>query len=195
MSEYQHQLNPYVMFKKYSDQLEKQMNDAIHLWTNNQEFVQFSRVSSDSHARFMEVVKKYNEFIANQLNLPSKNDLANVAKLAIQSEEKLETLEEQLWSLQDSVDASKRDIADMLSMTREVMKLVKQQKTENAKIKKVLEETEELKVDLQQLRNDVASITSLKEEIALLKELMYENLVKQSTQEVELSGPISNNLP
>ncbi|WP_180954487.1 polyhydroxyalkanoate biosynthesis repressor PhaR [Bacillus sp. V5-8f] len=168
--------DPYDMFKKFSNQWEKQMNDFIYVWTNNSDFVRFSRLNSDVHARYLELYKRNQEFFANQLNLPTKSDMANVAKLAIQSEEKLDSLEEQIWTLQDSVDSSNKENETMVEVSRDIIKLAKQLKTEQLKAKKELAETKELRAELQEVKSELSEIHSLREEIANLKVLMAGNV-------------------
>lgn len=46
--------DPYDMFKKFSDQWEKQANDFIKGSSNNPEFVSYSRLTSDTQARYLE---------------------------------------------------------------------------------------------------------------------------------------------
>ena len=164
--------DPYETFKKYTEQWEKQLNDMIHLWTNNREFVQFSKAGTDSHAWFLEMFRKNQELLANQWNLPTKTDVANVAKLSIQTEEKLDSLEEQIWKLQDSVDTSNKEIESMVEISSDIIKLTKQLKAELTKAKKELSETKKLRTEVQDLRNEIDNLHSLKEELLVLKDVM-----------------------
>lgn len=175
--------DPYDTFKKFSDQWEKQANDFIHSMTNNQEFVGYSRLISDTQARYLEFFKKNQEFIASQFNFPTKSDVANVAKLTIQTEEKIDSLEEQIWQLQDSINSSNKEIESIFQVTRDIIKLAKQLKTEQMKSKKELEEVSELRSELRELQSELAEIHLLKEEIILLNELM--NGKKDAQAEIE----------
>lgn len=181
----QKSFDPYDTFKKFSDQWEKQANEFIHGWTNNPEFVSYSRLASDTQARYLEFFKKNQEVIFNQYNLPTKSDVAGVAKLAIQTEEKLDSLEEQMWQLQDSVDSSNKDIESIVAVSRDIIKLTKQLKTEQMKSKKDLDEVKELRAELQELKGELAEIHTLKEEIVFLKELMNENKNTHAEQKQE----------
>lgn len=164
--------DPYDTFKKFSDQWEKQMNDMIHLWTNNREFVQFSRLNSDYQNRYAELMKKNQEVIANQLDLPTKKDLANIAKLSIQTDEKLDSLEEQIWNLQDTVSTTNKDIENIVEISSEIVKLTKQLKQELTRTKKELAETKHLRTEFQSVKSQLEEITSLREEIGALKSMM-----------------------
>lgn len=54
--------DPYDMFKKFSDQWEKQANDFIKGSSNNPEFVSYSRLTSDTQARYLEFLKRTRSF-------------------------------------------------------------------------------------------------------------------------------------
>jgi polyhydroxyalkanoic acid synthase PhaR subunit len=182
--------DPYETFKRFYDQWEKQANDMIHLWTNNREFVALSKVGSDTQARYQEIFKKNQEFLANQLHLPTKKDVANIAKLSIQTEEKLDSLEEQIWKLQESIDSSQKEMKSMVDVSSEIIKLTKQLKTEQSRSTKELEKIKELRTDLQEMKSELAEINSLKEEIVHLKKSVGENIDKHPEQverELELA--------
>ncbi|EKN70980.1 hypothetical protein BABA_03934 [Neobacillus bataviensis LMG 21833] len=181
----QRTFDPYEPFKKFNDLWEKQANEMIHSWTNNREFVEFSKVSSDIQSRYLEMFKKGHELFANQLNLPTKNDVANVAKLSIQTEEKLDTLEEQIWNLQASMDTSNKEIYSLVEVSREISKLTKQLRTEQVKYKKELEKVSELYSEIQEIKSELAQNFDLKEEIAALKRQVDENLGKHKKHERE----------
>lgn len=177
--------DPYETFKKFSDLWEKQANEMIHSWTNNREFVEFSKVSSVVQSRYLEMFKKNQELVANQLHLPTKNDVANVAKLSIQTEEKLDLLEEQIWNIQASIETSNNGINSLIEVSREISKLTKQLKTEQVKFKKEIEKVSELYAEIQEIKSELAQNFFLKEEIAALKKQVDENLGKQEKHERE----------
>lgn len=174
----------YETWKGFMNQWEKQANDMIHLSTNNREFIEFSKVGSDLQTRFLEMLQKNQELVANQLNLPTKVDLANVAKLTIQTEEKLDALEEQIWNLQDSIESSNKENHSMTEVSRDIIKQIKLLKTEQQRNKKELEKLGDLCFELLELKSELAELTSLKEEIIGLKALLAE---KNGQQERELA--------
>lgn len=168
--------NPLSAFKKFNNQWEQQANDFIHTVTNNEEFVKFSKVGADTQARFMEMFSKNQELIANQLNLPTKKDVANVAKLSIQTDEKLDLVEEQIWKLQDSVDSSQKEWGSLLEVSQDMLKLSKQLKTDLAKTQKELSAAKGLSSELEAVKSELSQLTNLKEEISFLRELLAESL-------------------
>ena len=142
----QRTFDPYDTFKKLSIQWEQRMNDMIHLCTNNNEFIKYAKISSDSNAGYVEWLRKNQEMLANQLNIPTKNDLANAAKLSIQTQEKLDSLEEQIWDLSDSVARTNKEMKSVVEVLQEVVKITAQLKTQQ-------EETQE---KLAELKNQLA---------------------------------------
>lgn len=167
--------DPYETWKSFMFQWEKQANDMIHLWTNNRDFVKFSNAGSELQTRYLERIQKNQELVANQLNLLTKSDLANVAKLTIQTEEKLDALEEQMWNLQDSIESSSKEFTEE---SQEIIKQIKQLKSEQLKNKKELEAVREIGSELYEMKRELAEMNSLKEEIISLKALLAEKNAK-----------------
>ncbi|MGG1674335.1 polyhydroxyalkanoate biosynthesis repressor PhaR [Neobacillus sp. NRS-1170] len=165
-------IDPFNMVNKVYGQWENQMNDLIHLWTNNREFVRLSRTCTDTSSFYKDVINKGQELVGNQLNLPTKEDVANIAKLSIQTEEKLDSLEEQIWNLQDNVSSTNKEIEGVAQVSSDIMKLTKQLKTELTKTKSELYETKKLNSELQLMKNELAGLQSLKEELTELTTLL-----------------------
>nr|WP_263328272.1 polyhydroxyalkanoate biosynthesis repressor PhaR [Neobacillus sp. Marseille-Q6967] len=178
------QYDPYEMIHKYSLLWEKQLNDFIYLWTNNNEFIKMSNLGTELHARNLERFKKNQEALASLLNLPTKHDVENVAALTIQAEEKIEALEEQIWDVQDSVKAQSKEIESVVEVSKEIIKLTKQLKTELIKTKKELADTNSLHLELQEMKQELSKLNSFKEEFELLKLFMD----KEKTEQPELAG-------
>lgn len=175
--------DPYDLLNKFGGQGEKQLNDLIHLWTNNSEFARISGHSINTHARLQEMFNKTHELLANQLNLPTKNDLANLAQLSIQSEEKLDSLEEQIWKLQDSVSTSNQDIEGIAEVSNDITKLIKLLKTELSKTKAELAETKVLRSEMKEMKKELAEIVSLKAEISTFINFIDNKNMETSTEQ------------
>ncbi|MGJ7910404.1 polyhydroxyalkanoate biosynthesis repressor PhaR [Neobacillus sp. LXY-1] len=174
--------DPFEAFHKMSLLWEKQINDFIYLWTNNNEFVKVSNMGTELHSRYLEQLKKNQEMMASVLNLPTKSDITNVANLTIQAEEKIEALEEQLWELQDSVKSQSKDLESVVEISKEVIKLSKQLKTELTKTKKEVADTKSLHAELQEMKFELLKLNQFKEEFVTLKQFM------EKTAEPELTG-------
>jgi predicted RNase H-like nuclease (RuvC/YqgF family) len=167
--------DPYDSFKKYSEVWEKQINDFIFILSNNNEFVKMSNAGTGAHSRYLEAFKKNQEALAGVLNIPTKNDLANVASLTIQTEEKIESLEEQIWNLQDSLKSQSKDIESVVEISKEIIKLTKQLKAELVKTKKELADSKNLQSELQEIKFELNKLNNFKEDIEILKSQIKKN--------------------
>jgi hypothetical protein len=174
MSKYQ-SYDPYERFRRMSEMWEKQLNGLLYMATDNNEFVRLLKVGTESHARYMELLRKNQAFMAGVMNIPTKKDVANVAKLSLQTEEKIDILEEQIWNLQDSLGSLNKE---NLAMFQEIVNIVKQMKTELQKVGQEMAESHILKEDLQELR----------QEITALKNLVQKEKVKDKEKELVLSA-------
>jgi predicted nucleic acid-binding Zn-ribbon protein len=161
--------DPFDSFHKFSTLWEKQINDFFYLWSNNNEFVKMSKIGTDVHSRYLETFKKNQEALAGVLNLPTKQDVANVANLTIQAEEKMEALEEQIWELQDNMKSQSKEIETVVDLSKEIMKLTKQLKTELVKTKKDLADSKDLHAELQEMKYELMKLNDIKEELETLK--------------------------
>jgi hypothetical protein len=177
--------DPYDSFKKYSEMWEKQINDVIYLWTNNSEFIKMSNLGTDAHSRYLETMRKNQEALASLLNIPTKSDLANVATLTIQTEEKIDALEEQIWNLQDSVKSTNKEIESVVEVSKEIIKLTKQLKTDLIKTKKELADTSDLQSELQEMKHELFKLNNFKEEFEILKSLIEKDKVAEVKPEPE----------
>ena len=174
----------YDSIKTLSEMWEKQINDFIFLMTNNNEYVKMSKVPTDAHTRYLESLRKNQEIIGTILNMPTKSDMANVANLTIQTENKIDALEEQIWDLQNSVKDTNKEIGSVIEVSKEIIKLTKQLKTELVKSKKEIAETKNFQNDLQELKKEMLKLGSIKEEVAIIKSLVE----KDKAQEPALVG-------
>ncbi|UCZ54936.1 DUF1664 domain-containing protein [Bacillus shivajii] len=87
--------------------LEDYLNKTIKSLLSNIENVEKTGVGLENHAELLKRVRNYTEVLAQQLNLPTKEDVANVAKIVIQIEEKVDELEERLLCLTKGEESRK----------------------------------------------------------------------------------------
>jgi hypothetical protein len=178
--------DPYESIHKLSLLWEKQMNEFFYLLTDNKDFVKMSNVGTELKSRYLDAIKKNHEALANVLNLPTKNDVSNVANLTIQAEEKIEALEEQIWNLQDSMKTQSKEIESVVEISKEIIKLTKQLKTELVKSKKEQVESKKLHAELQEVKFELSKLSNFKEEFESLKSLI--NKDKGVERELTSSG-------
>jgi hypothetical protein len=118
---------PFEGFKMLSEMWEKQINGLLYMMTDNDEFVRLLNVGTESHSRYMELLRKNQELMAGIMNIPTKKDVANVAKLSVQAEGKIDILEEQIWTIKDSIGLMNKQ---NLEMFQEMVNMVAQMKDE-----------------------------------------------------------------
>ena len=162
-------MNPFISLVYYG---KNRLNDFFYLLTDNKDFVKMSNAGTEINSRYLEAFKKNQEALANVLNLPTKNDVSNVANLTIQAEEKIEALEEQIWDLQDSMKTQSKEIESVVEISKEIIKLTKQLKTELVKSKKEQVDTKELHAELQEMKFELLKLSNFKEEFETLKSLI-----------------------
>jgi DNA repair exonuclease SbcCD ATPase subunit len=192
--------DPFEGFKRISEMWEKQLNGLLYMMTDNNEFVRLLKVGTESHSRYMELLRKNQELMSGVLNIPTKSDVANVAKLTVQTEEKIDILEEQIWNLQDSLGSLNKE---NLEMFQEMVNIVKQMKSEFQKMaqeiavtKKVKADLQELRqglvdikiiqINLQELRKEIEEIKSIKTELKGIKDIAKTQNIQTDLQELKL---------
>ncbi|MEH7505593.1 hypothetical protein V7152_27095 [Neobacillus drentensis] len=147
--------DPLQGVRRISEMWENRLNGLLYMMTDNNEFVRLLKAMTESHARYMELLRKNQELMAGVMNIPTKKDVANVAKLSLQTEEKIDILEEQIWTLQDSLGSLNKE---NLAMFQEMVNIVKQMKYEFQKLGQEIEETQKLKEDFNELRQGLVDI-------------------------------------
>ncbi|WP_462409045.1 polyhydroxyalkanoate biosynthesis repressor PhaR [Neobacillus sp. Marseille-QA0830] len=147
--------DPLEVYKRISGIWEKQLNGLLYRMTDNRETVRFMKAGLDAHSRYMELLRKNQELMAGFLNIPTKKDVANVAKLSVQAEEKIDLLEEQMWNLQDSLGSLNQENVEMV---KEVVTIIQQMKDEFQHAVNQIAETEKIKTELQELKQGLLDI-------------------------------------
>ncbi|MCA1321824.1 hypothetical protein LC085_18150 [Bacillus tianshenii] len=90
--------------------LEKQLNELIQTNLNREDIAKYGELGSELLARRMRTVKENVELLSFQYNFPTKNDMANLAKLMIELEEKMMSIQEQLDKLTVTVERVQRNV-------------------------------------------------------------------------------------
>lgn len=90
--------------------LEKQLNELIQTQLNREDIAQYGELGNELLARRMRSVKENVELLSFQFNFPTKNDMANLARLMIQLEEKMDNIEGQLAKLSVSLEQVQRKV-------------------------------------------------------------------------------------
>lgn len=100
------QLQPaqfYEALKKRGHAFEQQINGTVQNLFNNDNLVRIASENTDLIANNIHSLQNYVEVLSTILLFPTKNDVANVAKLVLQTEEKVDKLEEHVFFLRESL--------------------------------------------------------------------------------------------
>ncbi|ERN51650.1 hypothetical protein M3689_15530 [Alkalihalophilus marmarensis] len=92
----------------FGKKLENKMNQQVKEWVESAESVEQMNAMLESHVQSLKKVRGYSELISQQLNIPSKDDVARVANLVIQVEEKIDRLEEKVDRLGEETKTLKK---------------------------------------------------------------------------------------
>jgi DNA repair exonuclease SbcCD ATPase subunit len=186
--------DPFEGFKQISEMWEKQLNGLLYMMTDNKGFIRTANIGLDTYSRYMELLRKNQELLSGFMNVPTKGDVANVAKLTVQTEEKIDALEEQIWNLQDNVSSLNKE---NLEMFQEMVKIVQQTQIEFQKAAQELSDTKRMKTDLQELRQGIVEIRilqvnlqELRDDIKEIKDLQVKmgtvNPAEPKTEQIDL---------
>ncbi|WP_462413573.1 hypothetical protein [Neobacillus sp. Marseille-QA0830] len=93
----------FANLKKAGFMVEQKVNQQIQELLNKKELVQLADIHSEWMGHNLKALHETMETLAALLHLPTKNDIANAAKLIIQTEDKVDQLEEHFHKLHDLV--------------------------------------------------------------------------------------------
>lgn len=88
--------DPFKMWKNIYDQTESNWSDIIQQSMKKESFSEGMGETLNQFLQFQELSRKMSESYLEQMNVPSRDEVANVASLVINLEEKLDNLEEGL---------------------------------------------------------------------------------------------------
>ncbi|MDQ0226786.1 hypothetical protein [Metabacillus niabensis] len=92
----------YKELKKLAQGGEARINEFIQNQLNNESLVKLAADQSAVTGEVLRQLQRYQEIITTALRIPTKDDVANVAKLVLQLEEKMDLLEDYLRQLQNA---------------------------------------------------------------------------------------------
>lgn len=144
--------NPYDSFRQISEMWEKGLNGLLFQSINNNPLIQVTKLGIEANSRYIEMLKRNREMMASYMNLPTKNDVANAVKQTMQAEEKIDLLEEQIWSLHDR----------FASVTQE----------QNKVLEEILAFTKHIHLEWQTASQELAALSEMKNEFEAMKKLM-----------------------
>jgi len=96
----------YKELKKLAQGGEARINEFIQNQLNNENLVKLAADQSAVTGEVLRQLQRYQEIVTTALRIPTKDDVANVAKLVLQLEEKIDLLEDYLRQLQNAPAAT-----------------------------------------------------------------------------------------
>ncbi|MEK3934833.1 polyhydroxyalkanoate biosynthesis repressor PhaR [Sporosarcina sp. FSL W7-1349] len=133
------QFDPFAMWKTIYEQTEANWNDAIQQSMKKESFSEGMGETLNYYLQFQELAKKMTESYLKQANMPTRGELADVASLIINLEEKVDNLDDRFDEEIAKLDAAK-EIAQLrrvvsnldkkLDLVMEAVEKMNQQKAE-----------------------------------------------------------------
>ncbi|TYR79787.1 polyhydroxyalkanoic acid synthase subunit PhaR [Priestia megaterium] len=151
-------LDPFQAWKDVYDKTESYWGKVIGDNMNREEFSQIMGNVLNMNLQYQQAVNEVTNRYFQQVNIPTKEDVANVASLVINVEEKVEALEDRFDDLED-----KQENGAVLK--REVTKLKSDVKSLDKKLDQVL-----------------SLLESQQETQSLLQDMIQEQIQEQSEQ-------------
>lgn len=124
-------LDPFKMWKNIYDQTESSWSDIIQQSMKKDSFSEGMGETLNQFLQFQELSKKMTASYLEQVNVPSREEVANVASLIINLEEKVDNLEDNL----------EKDLAE-LNYSKEIGQLRRAVTNLDKKMDKILEAIE-----------------------------------------------------
>lgn len=100
-------LDPFKMWKDMYDQTESNWNEAIQESLKKESFSEGMGETLNFYLQFKELAKKTTETYLQEVNIPTREDLAEVASLVINLEEKVDDLNDKFQDEMSKMDTSK----------------------------------------------------------------------------------------
>ncbi|OAS88160.1 MULTISPECIES: hypothetical protein [Metabacillus] len=164
----------YKDLKKLAQGGESLLNEFIQKWLNQEELTRLVGNNSNMTGEIIKRLQKYQDLVTTALKIPTKDDIANVAKLVLQSEDKLELIEEQFQKLQNSLGNNCAEKAQVLADTLDKL---------NEKVECLSHRLREIEPEKE--RHTKKSSSSKEEKLAFLKEQLQIKLNESTSKMVE----------
>lgn len=96
------QTDPFTLFKEWYDATSDQWSKVVEETLSSKQFLESTRPFLESYASIALAFRRANEEYFKRLQLPTIADIANVAQLVINLEEKIDTIEDALEKFEDA---------------------------------------------------------------------------------------------
>jgi len=92
-------LDVYDLLKRGGSFLQFRINNMIQNQLNNYSLIDVAKSQTNTLTKKIKKVQQYTEQTAAVLNFPTKTDLSNATQLILQSEEKIDNIDEQIYEM------------------------------------------------------------------------------------------------
>lgn len=99
--------DPFALWKQFYDKAEEQWSQTMDEAMHKEEFSKLMGQSLNSYLQYQNVARQSAEKYLEQANMPSRQDVANVASLIVNVESKLDKLEEEVIDALTQSDLTK----------------------------------------------------------------------------------------
>lgn len=154
----------FSLLKQLGFTLERKMNNYIQSGLNNEEVAIVATSTGKILANIMEAVHEYVEQLSSQLNFPTKKDVGRLGKLIVQSEDKLDSLEDEV-----------QEVIDLLTEIKKAL-------LQNLKNNHIEGFEEKVRNELRELKNNPTS--HIREEIVKPLEVKWRKRVLKCSKEL-----------
>lgn len=107
------QTDPFTLFKEWYDATSEQWSKVVEETLSSKQFLESTRPLLESHASITAAFRHANEEYFKHLQLPTITDVANVAQLVINLEEKVDTIEDSLENFELTNQATLESLAHL----------------------------------------------------------------------------------
>lgn len=142
--------DPFALWKQMYDKAEEQWSQTIDENMHQEDFSKWMGQCLNGYLQYQNVARQSAEKYLEQANMPSRQDLSNVASMVVNIEEKIDKLEQTV----------EEDVLDMLSQ-QDLSKEVKALRSDVTKMAKKLDQL----FDLLEAKSEIAATreTAVKE--------------------------------
>lgn len=126
--------DPFAMWKQMYDKAEEQWNQTLDETMHKEEFSKWMGQSLNGYLQYQNLAQKSTEKYLEQANMPSRQDLSNVASMVIGVEDKVDKLEQTIEEdvldrlkqidLSEEVKSLKADVAGISQKLDQLFELL-----------------------------------------------------------------------
>ncbi|MGM9924484.1 MAG: poly(R)-hydroxyalkanoic acid synthase subunit PhaE [Bacillus sp. (in: firmicutes)] len=132
-------IDPFALWKSLYDKTEENLNDVIHDTLKTEGFSEWLGQVQSGYLQYQEFVQHTTDIYLKQINMPTREEISNIASLVIQVEEKVESLDQKIdeelldHSLASEVAKIKSNITKLDKKMDQILKIVKNVQQEQEK--------------------------------------------------------------